>query len=285
MTHKTNAETTKELLDTLSAEVEALRTSEGWMAWLEVAKRFHRYSPNNQMLIAWQCPEATHVMGYGSKDKSTGWLSLGRQVRKGEKAIYILAPIVRKVRNEKTGEDEPRVVGFRGASVFDVSQTDGEPLPASPAELWEQAMDALPVGERDEAIWDALRAAVESLGLNVVIEEERMGGALGWWLPGTKDVHVVRREFGLMAGTLAHEAGHALDPALNPSDYDQNELVAESVSWLLSARLGFPKSEVSAIYLAHFGGTTDTLEAVANRVKKVAEKVLDALDAKEEVSA
>src|SRR5215831_17708750 len=246
MTHKTNAETTKELLDTLSAEVEALRTSEGWMAWLEVAKRFHRYSPNNQMLIAWQCPEATHVMGYGSKDKSTGWLSLGRQVRKGEKAIYILAPIVRKVRNEKTGEDEPRVVGFRGASVFDVSQTDGEPLPASPAELWEQAMDALPVGERDEAIWDALRAAVE---------------------------------------TLAHEAGHALDPALNPSDYDQNELVAESVSWLLSARLGFPKSEVSAIYLAHFGGTTDTLEAVANRVKKVAEKVLDALDAKEEVSA
>src|SRR5215471_10670884 len=232
MTHKTNAETTKELLDTLSAEVEALRTSEGWMAWLEVAKRFHRYSPNNQMLIAWQCPEATHVMRYGSKDKSTGWLSLGRQVRKGEKAIY-----------------------------------------------------ALPVGERDEAIWDALRAAVESLGLNVVIEEERMGGALGWWLPGTKDVHVVRREFGLMAGTLAHEAGHALDPDLNPSDYDQNELVAESVSWLLSARLGFPKSEVSAIYLAHFGGTTDTLEAVANRVKKVAEKVLDALDAKEEVSA
>src|SRR6202453_384341 len=88
--------------------------------------RFHRYSLRNVMLIASQKPTATHVAGFHA------WHKLGRFVKKGEKGILILAPVIRK-RAENNGEAEPdessTAVGFRAAYVFDVSQTDGQPLP------------------------------------------------------------------------------------------------------------------------------------------------------------
>jgi antirestriction protein ArdC len=57
------------------------------------------------------------------------WQQLGRQVRRGERGIGILAPIVRNVETDHGDEEERRVVGFRGVHVFDISQTDGEPIP------------------------------------------------------------------------------------------------------------------------------------------------------------
>ena len=83
--------------------------------------RFHRYSLGNVLLIAWQCPHASHVAGFHA------WKRLGRRVRKGERAIHILAPVVyREIASDPTSE---RLVAFKMACVFDVSQTDGQPLP------------------------------------------------------------------------------------------------------------------------------------------------------------
>jgi len=88
--------------------------------------RFRRYSWHNVMLIASQKPNATHIAGFHA------WHKLGRFVRKGEKGILILAPIIRK-KAEKNGHAEPdessTAIGFRAAYVFDISQTDGQPLP------------------------------------------------------------------------------------------------------------------------------------------------------------
>ena len=100
--------------------------SERLKEYLAAMARFRRYSWGNVMLIASQKPNATHVAGFHA------WHKLGRFVKKGEKGILILAPIIPK-RAENNGETEPDessvAVGFRAAYVFDISQTDGQPLP------------------------------------------------------------------------------------------------------------------------------------------------------------
>ena len=100
--------------------------SETLTQYLAAIGRFHRYSLRNVMLIASQKPMATHVAGFHA------WHKLGRSVKKGEKGILILAPIVRrKYGNAEQNEAEElsTAVYFRAAYVFDISQTDGQELP------------------------------------------------------------------------------------------------------------------------------------------------------------
>jgi len=93
-------------------------------AYLKAIGRFHRYSLHNVLLIAMQKPNASHVAGFRT------WNQLGRFVKKGEKGILILAPIVRRKPDSSDDEKEPScIAGFRAAYVFDVSQTDGQELP------------------------------------------------------------------------------------------------------------------------------------------------------------
>jgi antirestriction protein ArdC len=108
------------LMDALErGQSDALKT------YLSVMSRFHKYSWGNCLLIYSQRPDATHVAGFHA------WLKLRRFVRKGEKGIVILAPMVghKKSDDALTEDERTRLFGFRAAHVFDVSQTDGEPLP------------------------------------------------------------------------------------------------------------------------------------------------------------
>ena len=99
--------------------------SEALKAYLGVMSRFHKYSWGNCLLIYSQRPDATHVAGFHA------WLKLRRYIRKGEKGIVILAPMIgrKKSDDELTEDEQTRLFGFRAAHVFDVSQTGGEPLP------------------------------------------------------------------------------------------------------------------------------------------------------------
>jgi hypothetical protein len=145
----------------LAQAVDTLVASESWQAWLNSRATFHTYSLGNTMLIAFQRPDASLVAGFKS------WQSMGRHVRKGEKGIAILAPMVRKVDNassEGTAEDPNarRVVGFRTVYVFDVAQTDGDNIPEAPI--------SLPVGGRQED-YMTLQALAEKEGLSVAVED------------------------------------------------------------------------------------------------------------------
>ena len=120
-----------ELLANLADGVTRLSNSESWQAWLTVQRRFHCYSWANAVLIALQRPDATQVAGFHA------WLRLGRHVRKGEKGIAILAPIVSRTRvtddelgDEKVLAGSPRA--FRITYVFDIAQTDGDEMPVVP---------------------------------------------------------------------------------------------------------------------------------------------------------
>lgn len=118
----------KRLLGEIEMGVEELMTGENWQRHLDVMGKLHNYSFNNQLLIKAQMPEATKVSSY------TNWSALNRQVRKGEKALTILAPMFVKKEEERGGEmKEIRIpVGFKTTSCFDVSQTDGEEMPEEP---------------------------------------------------------------------------------------------------------------------------------------------------------
>ncbi|MGC9973637.1 MAG: ArdC family protein [Bryobacteraceae bacterium] len=111
----------------LSALIETLEKgqSEALRNYLAAMGRFRSYSFRNCLLIASQMPDASRVAGFQT------WLRLRRHVRKGEKGTVILAPMVgrKRVDEDDLGDtDETRVFGFRAAHVFDISQTDGEPL-------------------------------------------------------------------------------------------------------------------------------------------------------------
>src|SRR5438876_10458449 len=97
--------------------------SERLTSLLTTMARFHRYGLHNVCLIVAQRPTAARVAGFHT------WRTVGRFVRKGEKGIAIMAPIIAR-RREDASEDESRTIaGFRAVYVFDVEQTDGAPLP------------------------------------------------------------------------------------------------------------------------------------------------------------
>ena len=133
----------KEITDSIERGIEELFDSDRYKQYLQTMSRFHNYSLNNVMLISMQRPDATHVAGYGK------WQSaFSRHVKKGEKGIKIIAPTPYKKKVEEMlidpdtkqplrGPDgellkqevEVVIPRFRAVTVFDVSQTDGKPLP------------------------------------------------------------------------------------------------------------------------------------------------------------
>ncbi len=122
----------KQAVDFLIRQVEAGK-SETLAAYLTAMARFHKYSFGNIVAIARQKPDATRVAGFGT------WKEMGRYVRRGEKGIQILAPMIGfRRRNAEAAQDTdadgntkqpPVLIGFRAVYVFDVAQTEGEDLP------------------------------------------------------------------------------------------------------------------------------------------------------------
>jgi len=118
----------REAFEQLVKDVEAGK-SDTLKAYLKAMGRFHRYSAGNAILIQLQRPEAKHVAGFRA------WQRLGRHVKKGEHGIAIMAPVVWRRKNRSAQDDDDKdsdeetVSTFKTAYVFDISQTDGEPLP------------------------------------------------------------------------------------------------------------------------------------------------------------
>ena len=117
----------QQALTLLEEGIGSILDSESFARYLRAMSRFHHYSAHNVALILAQRPEATRVAGYRA------WQRLGRQVRKGEKGLVILVPLVKRIRSEPDGgdseqeESEERIVTRFGVGyVFDVAQTDGE---------------------------------------------------------------------------------------------------------------------------------------------------------------
>ena len=114
-----------ERIQELAEATDAARVSTEMLRYLDTCAKFHKYSMFNVIQILMTRPDATSVAGFKK------WQTMGRYVRKGEHGIPILAPIFSMVTDED-GEEHERLVGFKVVYVFDISQTDGEPLPEPP---------------------------------------------------------------------------------------------------------------------------------------------------------
>lgn len=233
----------------LASKVGSMDSLHEWESWLRFTQSFHRYSFNNTVLIWLQRPDATAVAGYRA------WLARGRQVRRGEKAIQVFAPVTQRVPrldsagNAVYGADgqpliETRMVGVKPASVFDVSQTDGVPLPRQPDVT-------LLTGVAPIGLWASLVGYCESKGYAVSRGDCR--GANGLTKFDTKEV-IVRPDVddAQAVKTLAHEAAHT---TLHESLADRTcrgliEVEAESVAFLVTAAHGLDSSQYTFNYVA-----------------------------------
>lgn len=259
--HRRDRPSRSALLDQLEAAVLDLRDSSAWAAYLAAQARFHRYSPRNVMLISMQRPDATHVAGFGT------WRSLGRQVRKGERAIAILAP---KVVPDEDGQRQVR--GFRWVNVFDISQTEGDDLPA-PVRILD--------GDDAGRLRESLGAVASGLGLTVTEEDLAPGvnGELRW---ATATIVVAPANPGLQrAKTIAHELGHFLLHRHEP-DRARAEIEAEAVAFVVLASLGVDSSAYSAGYLSSWiGEHGDVGEAISRSctaISSASQRILTAIE-------
>lgn len=260
----------RELLDRLHREVEGIVSGEDWQRMLRLANQMHHYSFGNLLLIAAQRSDATMVAGYRK------WQALGRQVRRGEKSIRILAPMVVRKRDEATDEDARAVVGFRGVGVFDVAQTDGEPLP-------EPVVPTLLDGTAPDGAWDRLEAFLASLGFHV--ERGDCGGPNGWTDFAGRTIRVRADVSDAQAfKTLAHEAAHAMmhGPLGGFACRGRIEVEAESVAFVVAGSLGLPTDGYSFPYVAGWSdGDLKAIQATGQAVLKTAETILEAVRAED----
>lgn len=245
-----------------------LTTSAGWLDYLRFAARFRQYSLNNTLLILIQCPEATHVASYKK------WGEMDRQVRKGEKGLSIFAPMMRKITDEKTGDEKRVLAGFRIVSTFDISQTDGAPVP-------EPIRPALLDGEAPEGLWNALAAMVLENGYT--LERGDCGGANGYTRPDTKTIRVREDVSNLQAvKTLVHEIAHML---LHTEGNDLTtealrhrgvaEVEAESTAFIVLGALGIETDDYTLPYIGGWSdGKPEVVAATADRVLKTAKQIL-----------
>ena len=177
-------------VDTLVAEVEAGHSAR-LAAYLAAMGRFHRYSLGNVLLIGMQCPQATHVAGFRA------WQRLGRRVRNGERGIRIMAPIVRRPKVDE--DDSKRVVAFKTVCVFDVSQTDGKPLP----ELGRVVGDAGEFVERSKVLVGDHGIELQYANLAAHVDGWSSGGRIG-----IREGLASAEEFSVLVHEFAHELLH-----------------------------------------------------------------------------
>lgn len=263
-----------DVLTSLTDGIAALTTSHRWQEWLTAQSRFHHYSFNNVILIHRQNPEATRIAGFNA------WKKLDRAVRKGEKAIWILAPMVYKKDDAEAGTEERQVRGFKAVPVFDIAQTDGEPLPEVCSRLHGDA----PAG------YDQLVEVAHSIGYTV--EEDYLPGETnGDCTYDKKRIRVEARNDAVQQlKTLAHELAHAM---LHEGFANRAlaELEAESVAYVVCAALGVDSSDYSFGYVAGWSGGGDeaitAIKASGSRIQTTADRILVGLNQEdhEEVAA
>ena len=263
----------KEITDKLEEGLKELFESEKYKSYLSTMSKFHNYSFNNTLLIAMQKPEATLVAGYKAWQKN-----FERHVNKGEKAIRILAPAPYKIKEERdkidpvTGEMtfdengmpqkeevEVTIPAFRAVSVFDVSQTDGKPIP----EL--EALELLSTVEGYEDFVNALMfVSPVPIGF-----EDIPGDSKGYYHTEEKRIAIQENmSESQTLKTMVHEVAHSMlhnkevnqDILAPAKDRNTKEVEAESVAYTVCHHFGIDTSDYSFGYIAGWSSGKDMKE-------------------------
>ena len=292
-----NKDRVEELTALIDEKIDELIGSNDWKEYLKFASAQYRYSWNNQFLIWFQSMmqgfDATMVKGYKQ------WQELGRTVKKGEKALYVLAPMIahRCVQKECKGRvlysratkkytcpNDSRhqvgkfLTGFRDVAVFDVSQTDGEPIPV--IELKDKCEGA------SKLIWDTLVSLADQHDFEVVVGNAK--GAEGYCSHSEKKIVISdKKDFGYQVKILTHEIAHLLLHK-DITDYQQQraryETEAEGVAWVVCEALDIHSEgdNYSFGYISTWGkdNTKELVKKSLQNITKTSREILDHVESK-----
>lgn len=271
---------TEDIRREIDTAIANLSTPEQWQDWLAHAAKFHRYSLNNQLLIAMQRPDATQVAGFNK------WKEMGRAPVKGAKAIWIQAPMIVKEKDEdgkpkldKNGEPVTRV-WFKTVPVFDVAQTDGEPVPEPPKVPYNRTEGVAP-----PEMHLALSEQIAKRGFTIDRRDLPEDGPEGWTNFTEKKVVVSTRfSDAHTAMVLAHELAHiALGHGEDMRAYHTGkggerpamEVEAESVAYVLGRKYGLTPSDSSFAYIHNWAqGDNEKVKKTATAVVKACDDIL-----------
>jgi antirestriction protein ArdC len=283
----------KEITDKLEAGIKSVFESDQYAAYLKTLSKFHNYSMGNCILIAMQKPDATHIAGYSAWQNN-----FKRNVMKGEKGIKIIAPSPYKLKKEmerinpkngsvitdKDGKPEMEQVevtvpSFRIATVFDISQTEGEPLP-------EIGVSEL-AGSVDK--YGELFKAFEKSSPVPIAFEDVGSGANGYYEQVEKRIAIQEGMSELQTlKTAIHEISHARlhdidknapQDTSRPDRYTR-EVEAESVAFTVCNYYGLDTSDYSFGYIAGWSGDKelDTLKQSLDTIRSEANAIITEVD-------
>lgn len=282
---QTKDEKIKELTEKLEEGIKSVFASSKYREYLTVMSKFHSYSFNNSILILMQKPDARYVAGYRT------WESLNRHVKKGEKGITILAPNPHRLTKEVTvinpETGQPRLdadgkpmteqkqityASFRPITIFDVSQTEGEPLPELVTELKKKALN-----------YPLLMNIIKSTSPVPIRFESWEGLAKGYY-NRTSDEIVIKDGMSesQTLKTALHETAHSILHAdkKNLKDPATKEIKAESVAFIVCNHFGIDTSDYSFAYLASWSSSKELpeLRASLKTIQTTAHDLIDRMD-------
>lgn len=276
-----HARLVEDLHSRLDKRLTALATSDDWLNYLAAARRFHRYSPNNQLLLALQGAEGS-VASYSTWQKIPAAGGGTCQVAKGEKGLTILAPLTSKSVevDDDTGEEtaRKRLRGFRTVKVFHQGQL------VDPPSLAEQIMPELLTGEdRWQHVWWAVAGRIEADGFEVAHHirspVEKWNGRTSWT---NRQVLVADDlEPPQALKTLLHEWGHIELDHERRTDLDRSvkEVEAESVAYLLAQSIGLDSGDYSLPYIAAWaGGDIGNVRRAAEQVLATTKRLVESIE-------
>lgn len=292
--YKVTAEARKAEMTEITAKLEQgvkdIFNSDRYKDYLRFCAKLPKYSVNNQILIMLQKPEATMCQSFLS------WKNMGRSIKKGEKGIRILAPSPFKVQQEQNKIDEygspildkdgnnikeivkVTINAFKPVSTFDISQTEGEPIPNIEVNELTSTIDG----------YETLLNSISEIVSVPITFENISSGAKGYF--SLADNRIVIQE-GMSEAqtlkTLIHESAHsilhsktALDSSSEKKSKNQKETEAESVAYIVCQHYGIDTSEYSFKYLASWSNNKEVsdLKSSLDIIRETASSLIDKID-------
>lgn len=272
----------------LEEGLEKIFESERFHELLKVMSKQKNYSLNNSLMIALQKPDATMVKGFKE------WQKLGRHVMKGEKAIKILAPVIKKMDIEvidpktkqpkldengnKITSKEDVITGFRLVSVFDISQTEGKEIPSVQDFINRSLKDDTYMSQLYK---DYLNFLKQNSGLD--IREDVTEKGVGGYYDKIKNEIVISNsmnkndseKFRVLIHEYAHALLHGFDKEFEDVDRGHKEAQAESVAYVVSHYYGLDTSDISNGYIATWAQNIILAKAALEQIQKVAHTIID----------
>ena len=258
-----------------------LTDSDRFKQYLNTLSKFHHYSARNIDLIYAQNPQATQVAGF--KQWQTAF---NRTVNRGEKAIRIAAPIIKKLtpaeKKRLDTTDERAIVGYRYLPVFDVSQTSGEPVLSAKDFVKENLADHQNVTSLYNAFKDYLNQQTDLKVSEVPLAT--LNGAKGYFQPSTNEIVIGGDEpdNALKLKTLYHEYAHSQLHGLKSAFKDRlrayQETQAEAVAYVAMQNIGVDTGDYSLGYVATWAKDKAVIHSALSEIQQVSNKVIELSD-------